>query len=57
MKIQKEKFLKWYQSMTNAELAKKLNVSVGTIKNLIKRYNIQPKGKGNRLPKSIIKII
>ncbi len=41
---------------TSEQLAHQLGVSVGTIKNMLKRYSIRKKGKGNRLPKSILKL-
>jgi|26BtaG_2_1085354.scaffolds.fasta_scaffold18456_3 DNA-binding CsgD family transcriptional regulator len=54
--ISKKVFEEMYNSMTNYQLADKLGVSIGTIKNLLKKYNIKPKGKGNRLPKSSIRL-
>lgn len=54
MKITKKKFEKMYNSMTNAEMSKKLNISIGTLYNYLKKLGITEKGKGNRISKSII---
>lgn len=54
MELTKEELEKMYNSMTNEELCKKLDISKPTLSKYISDLGIEPKGKGTKKKLKII---
>lgn len=57
MELTKEELQRMYDSMSNQELADKLEMSKPTLSKLLKSNNIKLKGSGNGYNKTKIRII